>query len=307
MITTRWKDNEAEDFNKIIELLATTPADEINKESTTYANWNIVKVFDANEQIKLNGKNIDFNFFKYKYDQISPGDQPEEDRTVKNEGVVIPYYSGVTVNYIINRNSDAQKILRKMLNYSGRNEIEKNMFSLDNDFFIWLINKVYTNENVIEAYNEDLHSITLDAIKGFKGNTEDLLTKVSANGESVMNIISTLSFFLESRNLHQITLDLGYYDHQNIKLVLTNKGKNGTISTYEEQYQGLFEDDQDKNTILPKLMLLVYLEIIPILVQAYHSDLENGVWSEEENINFLKKVAEELSEKVQKRVESLQK
>ena len=82
---------------------------------------------------------------------------------------------------------------------------------------------------------------------------------------------------------------------------------NGTISTYEEQYQGLFEDDQDKNTILPKLMLLVYLEIIPILVQAYHSDLENGVWSEEENINFLKKVAEELSEKVQKRVESLQK
>ena len=54
-------------------------------------------------------------------------------------------------------------------------------------------------------------------------------------------------------------------------------------------------------------MLLVYLEIIPILVQAYHSDLENGVWSEEENINFLKKVAEELSEKVQKRVESLQK
>lgn len=307
MITTRWKDNETTDFNRIVELLATIPPDEINEEISTYANWDIKRVFEENQEINLNGKKIKFNLIKYRYDYISPGDQPEEDRTVKGEGVVIPYFNGLTINYIINRNSDAQKMLRKLLNYSGRNEIEKNMFSLDNEFFIWLVNKVYMGDNVIGAYNEELDSITLNAIKGFKGDTEDLLTKVSANGESVMNIISTLSFFLESRNLHQIILDLGYHHHNNIKLTLTNKGKNGTISTSKDQYQGIFEDDEDRDRIMPKLVLLVYLEIIPILVQAYHSDLDNDIWSEEENIKFLTKVAGELTERVNAKIESLQK
>lgn len=306
MITTRWKDSKAENFENIITLLMTTPQNDTNTETTIYTNWKVEKVFETNQSIKLNKKNIIFNLIRYQYDQISPGDQPIEDRTVPNQGFIIPYYNEISINYIINRNSDAQKILRKLLNYSGKNEIEKNMFSLHNDFFVWLISKVYTSENTIDAYSEKLHSITLDAIKGFKGNTEDLLTKVSANGESVMNIISTLSFLLESKNLHQITLDLNYSEHENIELILTNKGNNGTISTVIEQYQGSLEEDDEK-LLLPKLILLIYLEIIPILVQAYHSDLENGIWSENENIVFLNEVAAELSEKVQKRIESLQK
>lgn len=305
--TTRWKDNTTNDFNKIIDVLSVAPQDERNEKSITYANWDVKKLLENNAHIKLKGKDIEFNFFRYKYDQISPGNQPEEDRTVKNEGFIIPYYNGLTINYIINRNSDAQRTLRKLLKYSRRNEIEQNKFDFSNDFFIWLINKVYTNENVIEAYNEELHSIILYAIKGFKGDTDDLMSKVSADGESVMNIISTLSFLLESKNLNQITLNLCYHEHQNIELIFANKTENGRISINDSQYQGLFEDDEDKMLMIPKLLLLTYLEIVPILGQSYNNDLENEAWSEEENINFLGKVAAELSEKVTKRVESLQK
>lgn len=305
MITTRWLDKKTKNFDMIIELLSEAPKDEINESSYSYCNWSINRVFLDNQCIKLNGKEIHYNYFKYRYDYILPGPQPIEDRTSKNEGIVIPYYNGTSVNFIINRNSDAQKLIRKIMNYSGRNEIEKNMFSIDNDFFIWLINRVYTNENNIEPINDELNNISIDAIKGFKGNTDDLLTKVSAKGESVMNIISTLSFFLESRNLDQITLDLEYDTHQSITLVLTNKGSNGTVSVYEDKYQGYFEDELDHNNILPKLILLIYLEILPLLIQSYNSDKENDIWSESKNIVFLNKVAEELSEKVQFRVKAL--
>ncbi|MBF1275530.1 hypothetical protein [Parvimonas micra] len=305
MVTTRWVDKTNYSFKEIIDKMSEVPADE-NNNSMSYCNWNIEKVFEENQKEKLNGKELEYNYFKYKYDSISYGNQPIEDRTAKNEGIVIVYYDGKYTNYIISRNSDAQKIIRKIMNYTGKNEIDRNMPSFDTDFFIWLINKVYNNENTIEAINKDLYDISLDAIKGFKGNTEDLLTKVSANGESVMNIISTLSFFLESRNLNQITLDMEYFKHQSITLVLTNKGFSGTVSIYEDKYQGIFEEEIDKNIILPKLTLLVYLEILPILIQAYNNDIENEVWSREENINFLKKVAKELSEKVKNRVEFLE-
>lgn len=308
MITTRWLDNKIESIEEAIELLSVAPNNYINQDSPSYYNWDVQKVFEEIQEVTLNGKEIKYNYFKYKYDYITPGNQPIEDRTVKNEGIIIAYFNGKSVNYIINRNSDAQKILRKLLNYTGRNEIEKNMVSFDNVFFIWLINRVYTNENIIEPFNDELHSISLDAIKGFKGNTEDLLTKVTANGESVMNIISTLSFLLESRNLHQITLDLQYFTHQSITLVLSNKSNdanNGTVSIYENKYQGTLEDEANQDNVLPKLFLLVYLEILPILIQSYNSDKDNERWSESANITFLESVAEELSDKVAIRVDSL--
>lgn len=309
MITTRWLDNEIKDFKEAVDRLSETPENDTNDDSPSYYNWNIYRVFESNQLVTLNGKQIEYNYFKYKFDYVTPGSQPIEDRTFKNEGIIIPYFNGTSINYIINRNSDAQKILRKILKYTGRSEIEKNIFSFDNDFFIWLINRVYTNEISIEPINEELHSISLDAIKGFKGNTEDLLTKVAANGESVMNIISTLSFLLESRNLHQITVDLQYSNHQSIALVLSNKSNNantGTVSIYDNKYQGILEDETNPNILLPKLFLLVYLEILPILIQTYNSDRDNDRWSESANITFLKKVAEELSEKVEVRVSSLE-
>lgn len=59
---------------------------------------------------------------------------------------------------------------------------------------MWLISKVYGKENTISSENEELSDLIIDSIKGFKGDTEDLLAKVSMSGESVMNIISALSF-----------------------------------------------------------------------------------------------------------------
>ena len=195
------------------------------------------------------------------------------------------------------------KLLRKMLKYSGRNEISKNSFDIESDFFVWLISKVYTGESIIETESETLGNISLDTIKGFKGDTEDLLNKVSATGESVINIISTLSFLLESKNLNQIKLDLEYRNHENIELVLTN---NGTVTTALERYQGEYEE-LDEDELLTKLYLLIYIEILPLLVQAYKTDIDNDNWNSQKNIEFLKMVAADLSQKVETRIDMLEK
>lgn len=304
MQTTRWTDAKTKNLEDAITLLVATPPDDEPEESSGCVNWHVDKLFGENQVITLNGREITYNQVKYSYDQITAGEQPIEDRTVKKDGFIVAYFSGINVNYIISRNSDAQRILRKLLGYSGKNEITPNSFGIDSGLFIWLINKVYSGENTIEPDSEVLHNITIDAIKGFKGDTEDLLTKVSADGESVMNIISTLSFLLESKNLNQIKIDIQYEKHQSIELVLSNKQ---TISSAVENYIGALDALENKESILTQLLLIIYIEILPIIVQAYRNDFVNELWSDEKNIDFLTRVADDLSEKVRVKVEALRK
>lgn len=305
MQTTRWVDNKTKIFEEAINLLTDEKQlDESSDIGIIYTNWDIQKVFSTNEEIKLNGRDIKFNYIFFSYDSISPGEQPIEDRTTRRKGFIIPYFNGISVNYIISRNSDAMQILRKLLGYSGKKEIEKNIYDINSDIFVWLIKKVYDYENVLEDEEEEgLKQIKIDAIKGFKGDSDDLLTKVSADGETVMNIISTLSFLLESKNLNQIKLDVEYSTHRNIELTLNNKG---TIATSNKNYIGDFDTGQEEKDAA-KLYLLIYLELLPLIVQIYQMEKENDDWNKEKYIDFLKKVADNLSERVANKISALNK
>lgn len=46
--------------------------------------------------------------------------QAEDDMTMRRSGFVVPYLSAGKVRYIIDRNSDALTLLRKMLGYTKK-------------------------------------------------------------------------------------------------------------------------------------------------------------------------------------------
>ena len=192
------------------------------------------------------------------------------------------------------------KLLRRLLSFSGKNELEKNSFDFSNDFFIWLIYRVYNSNYNIEIAPDE-KALKLDAIKGFKGDTEDLQTKVSASGETVMNIISTLSFLLESSNLNQVKLDLNYTGHQNISLVL----QKGTVNASLDDYVGNYEQEDTFELKIAKLYLTIYLEILPMLFQEYNTDIGNELWNKDVYITFMKSVGENLTEKIKNKISFL--
>lgn len=102
----------------------------------------------------------------------------------------------------------------------------------------------------------------IDSIKEFKGDTEDLIAKVSMAGEFVMNIRSALSFLIESRNLNQIRIALSY---RNI------------IEFDEEKYLGeLIQEPRQE--MMATCVLSLYMEIISILLQKYQSDIDLNLW-----------------------------
>lgn len=300
MSTTRWIDNKEKDLNKAIALLIDDVSQDEKVGVIAWDHWDLKQVFSENKQITYNGRTIMYNMVEYAYDQISTGDQPLEDRTVKKKGTIIAYKTENAINYIIDQNSSAQKLLRRLMSYGGKNEIEKNTFNLTNDFFVWLINRVYNSNGIIETVTADGTQLQLEAIKGFRGDVEDLQTKVSATGESVMNIISALSFLLESNSLRQIRVDLSLTGHENINLLL----QKDVVKIEVNEYQGKYESD-DHNEKIAKLYLMAYLEILPILMQEYNTDLLNEEWSKARYSQFLRTVADDVKNKIESKIDSI--
>lgn len=294
--TTRWKDNETTNIDRAIELLVDSVENDDRESKTRRENWEIKKVFDENKKITLFGNKIEYNMIRFSYNRITTYNDEVND--IPQNGFVIVYLNNQTINYIIDKNSDAKSVLRILLSYTGKNEIDDNKLHFENDFFFWLINRVYYANNTIEIAEEN--NFELQSIKGFSGDTEDSQTKVSASGESVMNIISTLSFFLESRKLKQIKLDLSYKTHGKIGLVL----KDGTLEEDFKSYLGSYENDQTDEQIA-KMYLMAYVEIVPILIQEYTTDIENELWNKQRYIAFMNDVADTLKEKIEKKTQAI--
>ena len=224
--TTRWRDTVTTNFDEVINSLIDDVIVDERQSHITWHDWNLQKVFEQNQRITLNGRDVEYNYVRFSFVQTTAGDLYVEDRSVEREGFIIVYNSGSGINYIIDENSSAMKLLRRLLSYTGRNEIERNSFNFSTDFFNWLIYRVYHANYNIEMVPEG-KKLQLDAIKGFKGDTDDLQTQVSASGETVMNIISTLSFLLESNGLNHVKLDLVYTGHANIIQQLQNRERQG--------------------------------------------------------------------------------
>lgn len=294
--TTRWKDNETTNIDRAIELLVDSVENDDRESKTRRENWEIKKVFDENKKITLFGNKIEYNMIRFSYNRITTYNDEVND--IPQNGFVIVYLNNQTINYTIDKNSDAKSVLRILLSYTGKNEIDDNKLHFENDFFFWLINRVYYANNTIEIAEEN--NFELQSIKGFSGDTEDSQTKVSASGESVMNIISTLSFFLESRKLKQIKLDLSYKTHEKIGLVL----KDGTLEEDFKSYLGSYENDQTDEQIA-KMYLMAYVEIVPILIQEYTTDIENELWNKQRYIAFMNDVADTLKEKIEKKTQAI--
>lgn len=302
MQITRWEDETSTSIQEVEEKLLAVHDDEQSNTSTGYINWSIQKQFNENKKDIFNGKNVEYNVFTFSVTQIPIGVKIDDDSVATKNGFLIVYEISGKVRYIINKNSGAQVLIRKMLFYTGKREIVKSKLPFTADKFVWLISKVYNGENILEGGSDLLANLTINTIRGFKGDTEDSLTTISAEGESVMNIISTLSFLIESKNLNRINIDLAYKNHTNIGVTLNNRS---TIFVQENRYIGELLQGSTEYERISKIILILYIEILPIIIQNYQNDVDSDLWNQEKCIEFLQQVANDLSSKVESRINEL--
>lgn len=303
--TTRWKDTQTKNFEEALQKLTSQILDDERTNSIYWKNFTTRKILEEDKFILLNGTQVKYNIVKFGYDQMSAQEDPSEDRQMRKNGCITIYEHAGAVYYIVDQNSTAKKLLRKMLGYAGKNEIEEANFDFKEDFFVWLVNRVYNSESIIEnSSGEENKVLQLEEIKGIRGNTEDLQTKVTTSGESVMNVISTLSFMLESRRLNQVVLNLQYTGHENI-LVKLQKSKMSTVE-FLRPYLGGYVGDTNEE-ISSQVYMLLYFEILPLLEQEYRINKDEGEWNQETYVEFLTGIKETVIERIEEKIQSLQK
>ncbi|MBP4085980.1 hypothetical protein [Enterococcus lactis] len=300
--TTRWLSNSDITLDESINLLMTDHNWSSNEGSIQYTNLRKQKLFDQNLEIKIENRDIKYNVIDFLMNYITPGMTKMDEQTSIIRGMIIVYTDGGRTQYIINRNSDALKLLRKLLGYTGRNEIIENKLTFSDDIFMWFVKTVFTKDNefLFTDAQQNEKSLTINSIIGVRGETKDENT-LSAHGDTVLKLISTLSFILESNLLKQIILRLEYTGHENMELKLNDKG---VVSVDIDSYLGNYEDSEE-NEKKAQLLLLVYLDILPKLTKVYYDDQSDGNWNIVEKNNFFELIENNLFDRLKTRKEQV--
>ncbi|WP_130860783.1 hypothetical protein ACS127_03850 [Amphibacillus sp. Q70] len=296
--TTRWTDRDIASLDEATELIMSENENLTNDGGVSYSNLEKEKAFEQNQTVTIDTHVYSYNVIEFSMNSITPGSTPIEARTQLIRGLIILYSDGNRVHYIINRNYDALKLLRKLLGYRGRNEIIENKFSFFNDIFMWFVKIVSNKENEFSFTDSSQNELALiiNSIIGVRGETRDE-NRLSAQGDTVLNLISTLSFILESNLLKQIVLRTEYTGHENIEMRLNDKG---VVAVETDSYSGNYEDLEDKK-MKAQVLLLVYHEIIPKLFQIYFEEKDEEKWNLSEKDIFFNDVEKKLIERLQER------
>ena len=283
--STRWEDTTGNTLDEIIEKLSSIPENNNDNACTRYLDWEVDKIFESNINIELSGQKIEYNAFKFSFTYVPVGYQKDDDVSSIKTGFIIVYKSKGKIRYIIDKNSDALSMLRKKLSYTGRSEVRRDTYPFKKYHFIWLIGKIYIGNNILEG-SEGLNDLSICTIRGFKGDTENSLATIKAEGEDVIKSLSTSCFLIESDKLDQISMEMEYKHYKNISVKLMNK----TINLLTNRCLGVSSDKD-----IFELILTLYIEIVPIIIQNYDNEVSSGQWNEEKYTEFLKRVAEDVN------------
>lgn len=296
--TTRWVDNEEKSLDQIVDLIMSNNEILTNEGIVQYTNLVKIKAFDRNQVVNIDSQAINYNVVNFSMNSVNVGTSLLEETTQIIRGMIIIYSDGSKVKYIINRNYDARLLLRKLHGYTGKNEIVENKLKFNDDIFMWFVKTVFNKENefLFADSNQNEQSLIINSIIGVRGETRGE-NKLSAHGDTVLNLVSTLSFILESNLLKQIILRTQYTSHENIEIRLNDKG---VVAVDTEKYSGNYED-LEMVQLKAQVLLLVYLDVLPKLLQIYNNEKNNSEWDLSDKNIFFDLVESKLIEGLQDR------
>lgn len=268
-------------------------------------NFSLNKVFEDDQIINLNNNEFRFNVIEYDYEKPRNYDKYNHMRSLRilnDTGYIIIFTDGSSTQFIIDKSAHSTTLtfLRKINNYTGVKEIEEKPIKVSEDFFVWIISKVLEGVNDTDSFTED-SEIVVDRIVGFKGSTEDKLAEVRGWGNRIMNVLSTLAFLFEIEKVTHINPRIQYKTEDKSHTIEAGLQLKGNVKVNFEKYVGDYMQliDIEKES---KVILLLYLEVLPKLLTSYENDIENGYWSKDKKIDFFNEIGNDIQKKIKEKI-----
>lgn len=291
----RWKDNTEHVFSDMISTILSKNG--LKVLGNHYYNISVMKHYENTQMCKYLSHNIEFNSFSISYQKSGITEVNGEESLV--ECKLIVYAVDNDSLYYVGESLGFQPVLRLLLDYTKQKEIEQDNYQISSDMLMWIVSKAYSNENKI--YIEPFSELTLKKIVELKGKTDDEVNQIEAKGETVLKLLSTLSFILESSVYKSADIQLTYGPYNNliIRLFCTARVSFNT-SRYSGEYEGMGEYECND-----RLSILIYTELLPMLLKYYNQEVKNNAWTNDKKVDFLQKVAEDVKEKINQKINQI--
>lgn len=293
--TTRWQDLKVNDLNEVLEKIKDNNNKDLppnrRKNGETFFDFKVDVITSGIEKIKMLNEEISYFSVKASYYLLNK----DKDTQIPYHLLLIAYKKEDKIYYIINRNYDATKILRRILSITENNALGEKKVKITDYMSFWIVQCIYNKKNFLTYSKNDYDNIdiTMDKMIGIKGSTPQE-NKLMAQGTTIGKLISTLSLLLEIDSLQETQIEISTEDHEQIILALHSK--DGRVGTDINSYNGKYEDES-KGKKSTKLLLLLYLEIIPIIKANYVAEEEKN---NDETRKFISQIVNILIKKLNK-------
>lgn len=206
----RWKDNTERAFSDAISAILSKNGLQIM--GSQYYNISVIKHYESTQICTYLSHDISFNSFDVSYQKNGITVEDVEESVV--ECKLIVYSVDNDSLYYIGDSFSFQPVLRLLLDYTKRKEIKKDNYQVSSDMLMWIVSKAYSNENKISI--EPFYELILKKIVEIKGKTDDEVNQIEAKGETVLKLLSTLSFIFESSAYKSADIQLSYGPYKNL-------------------------------------------------------------------------------------------
>lgn len=294
-----WSFNNSFTIEEIASKILTSP----DRQVTNTYSIQFSKIIDFSQTdiptLNILDKNIKYIYFKLSPLNINP-------TIVSDMDVVIyEFENNIFVN-AFRGYSTAHKLLRQYFTKDTWGELQDRKPAIDEDLLYWMF-KSFIDKSSRSPLDSD-NSLYVTSLKRYMGITKDQGNTLTGEGDRITEILGTLAFLLNNdlKLLKtKVIYNIGGQSKVHHALVLEIQLK-GTIKFDINYYQGDF-----KNLSIDKLKvaasILITKVIIPIIIKSYQESIINAEWSKSLKRDFIKRIGEEIKERVDTEIEKLNK
>ncbi|WP_349514871.1 hypothetical protein [Leuconostoc suionicum] len=276
--TTLWYSNDTKNsFTTYNTKLTNQIKNGFSLPSSEYPGFKMKQLVN-NEKLQLDTINTNYSLYECSVDNASGN-------FIKFSLIVFDING--KVGFVLEKASGALKLLRLLFSYgpSDKLVIEQENYPSNTDvekIFFLTIDKIYRKKGKISLTNNGKPiNFDLNRLDSIKGRTSGSLNSVSTRGNDVINMLSTMSFLLETSMLSDITVALSFNRNTSITISIhTNNSQTQSTQisadVFERKYSGYLRSkkngfsnsDLDFQKLRASLLLMIHLEILPLIVKA---------------------------------------
>ncbi|MCT4387732.1 hypothetical protein EFN46_05810 [Leuconostoc pseudomesenteroides] len=258
--------------------------------------------FDRDKTIAIKGVQYKYNFVNFSYETLNVPKKDSEDRNQRvkiNNLKVVVVETNRGIFYLVNKPDTPSTLtsLRKLHNLSENNKIVvSNISGVKSDLFIWLVHNLIDEPEKKIGSDSDILVSSLTAFRGEKPTEDESekLNKINGSGETIMKMVTTLLFLLESKSVSSVELQVNP-QKSNLDIKLT---KGGGVELDLNRFIHPPVGRKDEWEQSSEKLIFIFFHLIPEIIDSFSDEQSNKKWTPSKIKQFYRAIGKDIKKRI---------